>query len=96
VLGFAILTDRRLPPWPVVACYLLAAGVLVAGYLTDESTCVWRAITGRPCLGCGMIHAFLAIGQGDFRSAWHYNHASFAVAPILLWVGIRRIKETLR
>ncbi|MEQ1758482.1 MAG: DUF2752 domain-containing protein [Vicinamibacterales bacterium] len=96
MLGFAILAHVRLPPWPAVTCYLLAAGVLVAGYLTDQSTCIWRALTGIPCPSCGMIHAFLALGRGDLSAAWNYNHASFATAPILLWVGIGRLKEMLR
>jgi hypothetical protein len=82
-----------LPPWPALACYVAAAGVLAAGYVFDESTCLWYLLTGRPCPGCGMIHACLAIARGDLRSAWTLNRASFVVFPILLRTVIREIKE---
>jgi hypothetical protein len=76
-------------------CYLAAAGVLAAGYFSGSSTCLWRAVTGLPCPGCGMAHAFLALARGDVRAAWSLNPSSFAVAPILLWTAIRRTKELI-
>ena len=85
--------QRRLPPWPVRLCYLAAASVLVAGFVLDRSTCVWRAVTGLPCPGCGMTHALLAIARGNLRDAWQFNRGSVAVAPILVWTGIRKMRE---
>ena len=82
-----------MPPWPAAACYLAATGVLAFGYFFNESTCLWRAMTGLPCPGCGMIHALLALAHGNLRAAWRFNPGSFAAVPILLWTGIRRIKE---
>jgi hypothetical protein len=75
-----------------MVCYLAAAGVLAAGYFFDQSTCIWRAITGLPCPGCGMVHAFLALARGDFPAAWRFNPNSFVAAPILAWSGIQKIK----
>jgi hypothetical protein len=43
-----------------------------------------------------MIHAILALARGDVHAAWRFNPSSFAVAPILLSTGIRRIKELVR
>ena len=76
-----------------MVCYLTATAVIASGYALNESTCVWHAITGLPCPGCGMIHALLAIGSGDLPAAWKFNPGSFAVAPILLWTSIQRMKE---
>jgi hypothetical protein len=74
-------------------CYVAVAGVLAAGYLFDESTCLWYLLTGRPCPGCGMIHACLALARGDLHAAWTLNRASVVVFPILLRTGFREIKE---
>jgi hypothetical protein len=76
-------------------CYLATASVLAFGYFSNESTCLWRTLTGLPCPGCGMIHAFLALAQGDVRAACHYNPRSLAVAPILAWTAVRNAKELL-
>jgi len=78
-----------------MVCYLAAAGVLAVGYFSDVSTCVWHAVTGLPCPGCGMTHACLALARGNLRAAWSLNPSSFVAAPILLWTGIRRIKELI-
>jgi hypothetical protein len=40
-----------------------------------------------------MVHALLALAQGNVPAAWRFNPGSFAVLPILLWTGIRRLKE---
>jgi hypothetical protein len=79
----------------VSALYMLAAGVLAYGYFFDRSTCVWHALTGFRCPGCGMGHALLALAQGNVRAAWTLNPGSLAVAPILMWTGIRRMKERI-
>lgn len=82
----------RLPPWPATVCYLAVTGLLAFGYFSDESTCLWQAITGLPCPGCGMIHAFLALARGDVHAAWRFNPNSFVVGPIVLWTGLRKLR----
>ena len=76
-----------------MVCYVAATAVLAAGYLFDESTCLWHLLTGRSCPGCGMIHACLALARGDVRAAWALNRASVVVFPILLRSGFCEIKE---
>ena len=93
MLASAIRKTPQLPPWPAIVCYLIATGVLAVGYVFDQSTCLWRATTGLPCPGCGMIHALLALGAGDLRSAWAFNPGSFVAVPILLWTALGRVKE---
>ena len=95
MLASRIRNTLRLPPWPAVVCYLLATGVLAAGYVFDRSTCLWHALTVLPCPGCGMVHACLALAHGDVRAAWAFNRNSFVVAPILVWNGVHKIKELM-
>ncbi len=68
---------------------------MLAGYWFDESTCLWRAVTGLPCPGCGMIHALLAMARGDVRAAWDFNRLSLVAVPIVLTTGVRAVKERL-
>lgn len=93
VLASAIFDALRLPPRPALVCYLAAVTVIAAGYAFDESTCLWHAITGLPCPGCGMIHAFLSIARGDLHAAWAFNRGSFVALPVLLWTGLHKVKE---
>jgi hypothetical protein len=76
-----------------MVCYGFAAVAIVSGYVFHQSICPWRALTHLPCPGCGMTHAFVAMAQGHFRAAWDFNPRSVVVAPILVWTGVRKIKE---
>jgi hypothetical protein len=76
-----------------MACHVGAIGVLTWGYLFDRSTCLWHAMTGLSCPGCGMIHALLALAHGHVRAAWTFNPSSVVVLPILLWSAARKLKE---
>lgn len=47
--------------------------------------CVFHAITGWECPGCGsqrMIHALL---HADLRQAWHYNPFLLCLMPLILF-----------
>jgi hypothetical protein len=46
--------------------------------------CPFRLITGIPCPGCGMTHAFLSIIQGNIRDAASFNPFSFFIIFILV------------
>ncbi len=41
--------------------------------LDRTQLCVFRLLTGKKCPGCGMTHAFLTIGRGQFVQAFRYN-----------------------
>lgn len=45
--------------------------------------CVFRAITGYLCPGCGMTRAVVAILDGNFAKAWQYNALSLTLLPVL-------------
>jgi hypothetical protein len=46
--------------------------------------CLFRAVTGCLCPGCGMTHAVCAILRGDFAGAWKANALSLTLLPVLL------------
>ena len=39
--------------------------------------CLFHAVTGLQCPGCGLTRAFCAISHGQFVLAWHLNPLSF-------------------
>lgn len=45
--------------------------------------CLFRAITGIPCIGCGLSRAWLAALQFDLASAFRY-HPMFWSIPVLI------------
>ena len=50
--------------------------------LPSQSVCVFKLITGKPCPGCGMTHAFIHISQFKFRTALLEN--PFAIPFFLI------------
>lgn len=63
---------------------IAAASALLASYhLTGHGLpCLFRAMTGYLCPGCGMTRAALAILEGNFAKAWQYNPLSLTLLPI--------------
>lgn len=62
---------------------LLFAAAAVAAWLASPwlvplvraygPPCIIRTLTGFSCPGCGMTRAVLALLQGNWEQAWHYN-----------------------
>lgn len=44
--------------------------------------CIFKAVTGLPCPGCGMTRAFLHLFRGDLEGAFYY-HPLFWMVPLL-------------
>lgn len=42
-------------------------------------SCAVRQLFGINCPGCGLTRAFIAISDGQWARAWHFNPASFVV-----------------
>jgi len=56
----------------------LAASLLIpASRLPATSLCPFRILTGFPCPGCGLTHAFCDISHGHFKKAWQANPFGF-------------------
>jgi len=76
-----------------IAWVLLGACVILgsAGGWNVESVishlpplCLFHAVTGIDCPGCGMTRAFLHLAHGDFTAAWSFHPFSPFVALLLL------------
>ena len=53
---------------------VLAASALVpAGNFPDLLPCPFKLLTGWPCPGCGLTHAFCDISHGNLARAWVDN-----------------------
>jgi hypothetical protein len=56
--------------------------------------CPFRALTDLPCPGCGLTHAFCAIGHAEFVEAWRHNPFGFVfyagALGLLAWPLLRR------
>ena len=58
--------------------------------------CPFKAVTGLPCPGCGMTHAFLALGRLDFAGAWAANPLAFPLAALAALYAAGRVPGALR
>ena len=74
----------------------LAMSILVpASRLPATSLCPFRMLTGFPCPGCGLTHAFCNISHGHFQMAWQANPFGFlfyALAILMMvwpWLSAR-------
>lgn len=57
--------------------------------------CIFHAVTGLQCPGCGAQRAIHALLTGDFAEAWRFNPLVIAVIPylaILLFSSIYRLR----
>ena len=72
----------------------LGLSILIpATRLPAASLCPFRMLTGLPCPGCGLTHAFCNISHGHFKLAWQANPFGFlfyALAIVFLaWPWLR-------
>ena len=83
------LRARSFLLWPKLAG---AVGSLATGFwlLRHPSAwpiqpiCIFHAVTGGYCPGCGATRALCALSRGDLPAAWHYNALLVAVLPLLV------------
>lgn len=74
----------KLPSRPGIRLIILGIfiGVLLFWVMMDWP-CLFRAVTGIPCIGCGLSRAWLAALQLDLASAFRY-HPMFWSVPLLI------------
>jgi len=68
----------------IVACILAIAFL----FIFLDVWCIFKAITGFPCPGCGMTRAWLALFSGNIGKAFFY-HPLFLLAPILIILSFK-------
>ncbi|MCB9778878.1 MAG: DUF2752 domain-containing protein [Alphaproteobacteria bacterium] len=54
--------------------------------------CLWKGLTGRDCLGCGLTRSFTYMGHGMLRDAWHMHK----VGPVLWAACLLQVPWRLR
>jgi hypothetical protein len=58
-----------------------ALDIDLLNHLPTVSLCPFHTVTGLPCPGCGMIRAFLSLGQLKFAQTVRFNPLAF---PLLI------------
>lgn len=78
----------RLPSRFVIKLIILCTfiGVLLFWVMMDWP-CLFRRITGIPCIGCGLSRAWLAALRLDFYSAFRH-HPMFWSIPVLMLLAL--------
>ncbi|MBN2280440.1 MAG: DUF2752 domain-containing protein [Candidatus Marinimicrobia bacterium] len=51
--------------------------------------CIFHAISGKKCPGCGMTRAFLAIGKLQFLEAFKYNIFALPFFAVMVLYAVR-------
>jgi hypothetical protein len=84
-MAFSVLTSSR--QWAITSL-VLAAGAVVL-YRFDPTMahfyppCVFHALTGLQCPGCGSTRALHHLLHGDVSGAFRLNPLLFAMAPFM-------------
>ena len=55
--------------------------------------CIWKAVTGTDCPGCGSQRMAHALMHGDFRTAWSANAYALCMLPLIggmIWLELFR------
>jgi len=75
---------------------LRLAGYNLAAALPSAPLCPFNAATGLPCPGCGITHAFLAMGRLDLPGAYAANPLVFPLAALMALYAFGRVPAALR
>jgi hypothetical protein len=94
------LVWRRITPqdfnhelvWLVVSAVALVAGGVWLALGLPWLACPFRAVTGYPCLSCGVTRCAIAFSHGNLPLAWSWNPLAFfalcGVALFDLYAGV--------
>ena len=84
--------------WLVAACGAVAAALLLYFFAPDQHAfyprCLFHAVTGLQCPGCGGLRAAHRLLHGDLVGAWRFNPLLVVVIPLLgLWSIACRLRQ---
>lgn len=86
----------------VITIIVLAAVIvfMVACYFSFDPAvekffpkCVFKAITGYDCPGCGIQRAFHALLHGELKAALHYNAFLVVSIPLMCFYGYAELRR---
>jgi len=89
--------NKLLPDFLFIA--VLIAALLYLAIVTPskigfgQDLCIIKAITHHSCPGCGLCRAFSALLHGDIHLALHLNPYIVIVAPILVYLIMRKVSR---
>ena len=85
--------EARARQLAAAAARILAAGALYAVFCSFTHCyipCLFRAVTGLRCPGCGITHCLIALMHGDLREAFAQNQFVFCMLlPGLIYAASR-------
>ena len=77
----------------LILAILLFAVLLIAWLIpssvceSDASVCIFRTLTGKPCLFCGLTRAFVSVTHGNLDKAFIYHPLWWLAASIVICFG---------
>lgn len=60
-----------------------------------SSICIYKALSGHECLGCGSFKAIAAVLQMKFTRAYSYNPLVVVIFPLLSIVVMKYLRQKL-
>ena len=75
---------------------LFYAAVKFAVENVNVNLCLFRIITGKECIGCGITRAFYELFNLNFEKACEYNSRIIIVAPLMFLVWIKMLIENIK
>lgn len=80
--------SRRPISTPVIMSVSLASILLASRFMEPDwipGMCIFKWITGLPCMFCGLTHSFHAISLGNFQQALAYHPLGFLAYVLVLF-----------
>jgi len=73
----------------IIGYFGIAIGLHLSADIQILIPCVWKAISGYNCPGCGLTHAFIALLQLRWQEAWLENPLIYLIVPVLIALTLR-------
>jgi hypothetical protein len=89
--------QRRALLWSLVLLGTFPAAFVAKSWIVTTSLiiCPFRAVTGLPCLFCGLTRAFAYATHGEFAAAWDSNPLWWLAALLVAAQGVALLARAL-